>query len=70
MQPHRAQIRVTFQQLRNLIDIRIEQTRPESTLLFRGASPAVLVVPEYAVHALAVDAQQARDRSLRSPGVM
>src|ERR1051326_2181126 len=70
VQPHRAQIRVALQQSRNLIGIGIEQTRPESTLLFRGAGPAVLVVPEYAVYALAVDAQQARDASLRCPGVM
>ena len=70
VQTHRRQIRVTFQQLRDLIGVRVEQTRPARRFLFGGAGAAFLVLAEDAEHALAMDAQQARDGALRSAGVM
>src|SRR5262252_4109040 len=70
VQPHRCQIRVAFQQLRDLIRERVELARPANSFLSGGAGPAVLVIAKYAEHALAMDAQQARDGSLRSPGIM
>ena len=70
MQADSGQIRVTFQQLRDLIRIRIQQTRPARTFAFRFSGPLAPVLLQYAVHALAVDSQLARDRSLRSAGIV
>jgi hypothetical protein len=39
----------------------VGQARPANPFLFGGARPAVLVIAEYAEHALAMDSQQPRD---------
>jgi len=66
MQPDSGQIRVAFQQLRDLIRISVQQTRPARALAFRFASPMVLMLLQHAIHTLAVHSQQARDGSSRS----
>src|SRR6266508_4145049 len=70
LKPHRSQIRVALHELHHLIRVRVEQTRPMNPLRFPGAGPLFFVLAEYAEHALAMDTQQARDGSLRSPCVM
>ena len=70
MQAHRSEVRVTFQKLRDLIRIRVQQTRPARTFAFRFPGPLSLVLLQHAVHAFAVDPQLARDGSLRSARIV
>src|SRR5216683_1254687 len=70
MQTDSGQVRVAFQQLRDLIRVRIEQTRPARASSLYFTCPAVQVFPQHAVHALAVDSQPACNRSVGSAGVV
>ena len=70
MQADSGQIRVAFQKLRDPISMRIQQTRTVRAFVFHFSGPGALMFLQYAVHALAVDSQLQRDRSLRSAGIM
>jgi hypothetical protein len=69
MQADGGQIRVTFQELSNLIHVRVQQTRTARLYAFCFPGPMALVLLQHPIHALAVDSQLARDGSLRSAGV-
>src|SRR5437867_12356340 len=56
-------------QLRDPIRIRVQQARPARMAAFRFPGPGALVLLQHAVHALTVDSQLKRDRSLRSAGI-
>ena len=69
MQADGGQIRVAFQQLRDPVSIRIQQTRAVRAFAFYFSSPGALMFFQHAAHALAVDSQLKRNRSLRSAGI-
>src|SRR5450631_3042540 len=70
VQADSGQIRIAFQQLRDLIHIRVQQTRPAETLAFLFPGPGALAPLQHAVHALAADSQLQRNGSLRSAGIV
>ena len=70
MQAHGGQIRVTFQQLRDLIRIGVQQTRTARAFGFRIPLPLAPVLLQHAGHALAVDSHLARDCPVRSAGIV
>src|ERR1051326_2130212 len=70
MQAAGSQIRVAFQKLRDLIRIRVQQTRPARMFAVGFSSPLAPVLLQYPIHAFAVDSQLTRDRSVRSAGIV
>jgi hypothetical protein len=70
MQADGGQIRIAFQQLDDLVHIRVQQARPARAVAFRFSSSGSLVLLQHVAHAFAVDSQLQRDGSLRSTGIV
>src|SRR5215475_2705159 len=70
MQADRGQVRVAFQQLRDLIRVGIQQSGFARTTVLRLFISLASVPLQNAVDALTVDIEQACDRSLGSSGIV
>jgi hypothetical protein len=65
-----GQVRVALQKLHDPIRVRVQQAGPGRALVFGLLSPLALVLFQDTVHALAIDIEQACDRSLRGTGIV
>ena len=70
MQPHGGQVRIAFQQLRDLIHERVQQARPADAFLVGGPRTAILMIRQHAAYAFAVDSQQACNPALRGAPIV